>query len=492
VALRPFTIEHFEAYCARIVLDSGDYWELQDFQAEIVEPVLAGVQQTWAIVPEGNGKTSLIAGLALYYADYTPLPWIPVAAATRDQATILAEQAYQMVRSSPGMEARFRIYEGYRRIQPIRRSHPNPGNRGIKVYAAEVGGGDGVIPTLAICDEGHRWPHLRLYRLWRGKLRKRPGSQIVMISTAGEPGSEFEQMRDEIRDKASRREKKRHLGAHTRYEAGNMVMNEWKVEHADQVTNVAAVKAANPLPTITTKTLQEDLDAPGVDMGDWRRLKCNIPARSARAAISEVELDAITVPRAIPPGSHVDIGVDVGWKHDTFAIVPYWQGRQYNLVGAPWVLVPPRDGSSLHPDVPKIAFEELMALYHVDTAVMDLSRAEETAAWLEDECRVKVVEWAQGNVQKAEDYEHWMEGMRTKKLRIVDHSTLRSHIMHAVSRALPGDKRRFDRPAQSRTSLRQDDRVIDALDAAAMVHSYNAAPPTKKLSLEAYRIEVVG
>jgi phage terminase large subunit-like protein len=491
VSLRPFTMPHFEAYCSRIVLDNGSFWKLEDYQAEIVEPILAGVQQTWAILPEGQGKTTLIAGLALYYADYTPLPWIPVAASSRDQASILAEQGYQMVRGSPGMASRFHVFEGYRRIQPIRRNHPNPGNRGIKVYPADVGTGDGVIPTLAICDEGHRWPHLRLYRLWRGKLRKRPGAQIVMISTAGEPGTEFESMRDEIRDKAGKRIKKKHLGAHTRYESSNIVMNEWKVEKAEDIANMAQVKAANPAPWVTRKTLQEDFEAPGVDMGDWRRLKCNIPARSSRAALTEVELDAITVDREIPAGEHIDLGVDVAWKIDTFAIVPYWRGPQYHMVGRPSVLVPPRDGSSLHPDTVKVAFEDVMENWVVDVVVMDMARAEELAHWLEDECRVKVVDWPQGNAQKAIDYEHWVRGMRTKKLRIAQHHTMRSQMLHAVTRSLPGDKKRFDRPSSSRSG-RIDDRVIDALDAAAMVHSYSAEPPTKKLALADYRISLVG
>ena len=56
---------------------------------------------------------------------------------------------------------------------------------------------------------------------------------------------------------------------------------------------------------------------------------------------------------------------------------------------------------------------------------------------------MKVVDWPQGNAQKATDYERWMEGMRTKKLRVQESSTLRAHILHAVVRALPGDKKRF-------------------------------------------------
>jgi hypothetical protein len=42
--------------------------------------------------------------------------------------------------------------------------------------------------------------------------------------------------------------------------------------------------------------------------------------------------------------------------------------------------------------------------------------------------------------------------------------------MNAITRKLPGDRKAFDRPLHSRTSSKQDRRVIDALKAASMVH----------------------
>jgi hypothetical protein len=42
--------------------------------------------------------------------------------------------------------------------------------------------------------------------------------------------------------------------------------------------------------------------------------------------------------------------------------------------------------------------------------------------------------------------------------------------MNAIARKVPGDKRVFDRPSTSRNASKQDQRVIDALKAAAMVH----------------------
>lgn len=494
-----FTIEHFEAYTGHLVLDNGRQWVLEDFQATIADSVLSSIRRSladaryggsevWAILPEGNAKTTLMAGLALYLADFSPLPWIPVGASTRDQAEILAQQAYQMIRMSPGMQRRFRIYEGYRRIQPIRPDHPAPGRRGIMVLAADVATGDGVIPfPLAICDEGHRHRDMRLYRLWRGKLLKRGGS-IAMISTAGSPGHEFEQLRDEIRTQATDQE--RH-GAHLVSRAGDrVVMHEWKVNNTDDVRDMVKVKEANPLSTITVEELQRQFESPTTDLGLWMRLKCNIAARAAESAVSDAEWDGAEED-AIPVGAEIDIGVDVAWKHDTFAIVPLHRTDDFHLLGDPEILVPPRDGSTLHPDEVKAAFERLLTDYQVETAVMDLQRAEDIAAWLEDEHGVRVIDWPQGNVQASADYDAFMDLLRNGRLKHTGDPGLREHVLHAVSRTLPNDKRRFDRPSHSRR--KQDERVIDALTAAAMVNSYAHHVDDGALAgdLSDYRIEAL-
>jgi len=485
-ALKPFTVEHFERYASRIVLDTGDYWQLEDFQGVSAEAVLTGPRECWSVLPEGNAKTTLLAGLALYCADFAPLPWIPVAASSRDQAEILAQQAYQMVRSSPGMLSRFRIYEGYRRIKAIRPNHPGPESIGIKVYAAEPGTGDGVIPyPLAICDEGHRHPDMRLYRLWRGKLEKR-GARIAMISTAGEPGGEFEEMRDSIRDDAPQRKL---TGNHLRCAGPNVILNEWAVQRAEQISDMEQVKLANPLASITVESLTTAFASPTVDVGDWKRLKCNIPSRTHNAAVSEVVWDEAQTTEVIPDGAQIDLGVDVAWQHDTFAIVPLQRREGFNLLGDAEILVPPRDGSSLHPDEVKIAFNQFFDHYEVETIVMDLHHGHDIAAWLEEH-GVTVIDWSQGTAQKAEDYEAFTAGLRNGTLRHTGHSGLRAHVMHAVARAVSGDRRVFDRPSQSRAKRRQDERVIDALAAAAFVNAYAAAPKKQALagSVSDYRI----
>ena len=485
--LTPFTLPHFRKYTSKIVLDTGDFWELEDFQAEIVQPILDGVTEVWGILPEGNAKTTLMAGVGLYHCDFTYAPWVPIGASARDQAEILALQAMDMVRRSPGFAQRFRPYEGYRKI-----IHFVNGGRGIKVYAADANTGDGVIPTLALCDELHRWPDLRLYRLWKGKLNKR-GGQIVGISTAGEPGGEFEEQRDAIRNLGAKRH---HSGAHLRVEGANIVMNEWQVRDSSLITNMEAVKEANPLSSITIRGLREDFESPTTDLGDWKRLKCNIPARSSITAITEAEWDNAEVDDDLKEGDFIDLGLDIAWKHDTTAIQPLLCTDEYRLLATPTVLVPPRDGSMLDSQDLKDALEFYLTSYVVNTVVMDMHQGADIANWLEREHGVTVIAWAQGNMQAAEDYEEFMKALRStipgERLVHNGNPVLRKHVMNAIARSLPADKRRFDRPSSGRAKRKQETRVIDCLMAASWVNSFVANPPEEENLLagllEDYRI----
>jgi phage terminase large subunit-like protein len=138
-----------------------------------VKDLFAGYPEAWLILPEGNGKTTFLGELALYYGDYTPSAMVPIAASSREQAEILYRQAAGIVQRSPELRSRFRAYDGYRRIK----CHRTDGR--IQVFAADDRTGDGIIPGgLAIVEELHRHRDLRLYRTWRGKLGKR-GAQLA-------------------------------------------------------------------------------------------------------------------------------------------------------------------------------------------------------------------------------------------------------------------------------------------------------------------------
>lgn len=467
-----FTVEHFEVYASRMVFDDGLKRSPEDWQLEIAADIFAGFREVWQITPEGNGKTTFIAQLALYGADFSPSPWIPIGASSAKQARIMFDQAEGFVRRTPGMGNRFRCFGGYKLIRSLAN-----GGIGIEVFAHDPKTGDGVIPyPYAIVDELHRHDDLRLYTLWRGKLRKR-NAQILTISTAGEPETPFENTREEIRQKATERKRK---DSHLRATAPNLVYHEWMVPSDALCSDMEQVKAANPLSTITVETLAEDFASPTLDLGEWKRLKCNRPTRSVETAITDKEWDEAEVGEEIPAGASIDIGVDVAFKWDTTAIVPLWRGREYRVLGDPAILVPPRDGSSLHPDAIKDAFLEMANHFQIETVVMDMHRAEDIAAWVEDTLGVTVIDHAQGQSRThVLDYEAFMEGLRNGSVRHTGDDGLRAHVLNAIARRLPGGDYRFDRPSSVRGNARaQDRRVIDALTAAAMVVEFsNRAEP---------------
>lgn len=466
-----FTAEHFREYVAGLVFDDGESRPPQDWQLEVVADVFRGFPETWLIVPEGNGKSTLLAQLALYGADFSDSPWIPVGASSAKQARIIYDQAAGFVERTPWLEDRFKCFGGYKLIRSLAN-----GGIGIEVFAAEAKTGDGVIPfPFAIVDELHRHDDLRLYSLWKGKLRKR-GGQILTISTAGEPETPFENTRDEIRRRATTRER---VGAHLRAEGPGLVLHEWMVPSDEACSDMKVVKAANPLWSITEETLAEDFASPTMDLGDWKRLKCNRPTRSVISAITDKEWDDAQTKAEIPANASIDIGLDVAFKWDTTALVPLWKGPKYRLLGAATVLVPPRDGSSLHPDEIKNALLEQADGYRVGAVVMDMERAADVGSWIEDELGITVIDRAQTNKLACADYEAFMDGLRNATLKHTGDPMLRAHVLNAIARRLPGGDRRFDRPTASRRSVgQQDRRVIDGLTAAAMVveHSNRAAP----------------
>jgi phage terminase large subunit-like protein len=455
----PFTLEHFEAWISQLTLDSGTKWRLEPFQKAFVEDVFGGFPECWLVVPEGNGKTTLIAGLALYHSKFRPDALVPVAASSRDQAQILYRQAKGFVHR--GGAWGFRAYDGYRRI-----THRET-NGSIEIFAADERTGDGVIPTLCILDELHRHRSLDLYETWRGKLGKRD-AQLVTISTAGEPGSEFEETRERIRQMGELERAETFVRA----EHPQLVLHEWAVPESGDVEDFELVARANPFSGITPEKLRAKFETPSMTLAHWRRFTCNLPTRSTTAAIEEAEWEAAATDEEIPAGEPVFLGLDVAWKWDTTAMVPlWWRDDEFRLLGPATVLVPPRDGTSLDPNLVEQALTDIHERNPLHTVVMDTSRAEYVASWIDAEFGATVVDRPQSNVFAAMDFDKFMEALRNGWLKHSGDRELTRHAMNAVARVLPHGDARFDRPAKGQKGPEQDRRVIDALIAAAMAHS---------------------
>jgi phage terminase large subunit-like protein len=464
--VRPFTLPHFRAWARTLILDTEEPWSVEAFQSSFLRDVFAGVPECWLVIPEGNGKTTLVAGLALYHIRHRMSGQVPVAAASREQAEILYRQAEGFVLRTPHLQPHFKCLEGYRRIRC-----DDMGSR-IQVFAADDRTGDGVIPTLCIIDELHRAHDLRLYRTWRGKLEKRQG-QIVTISTSGEPGGEFEETRERIRQQATDVNRR---ATFLRAASDRLVLHEWAVPEKGDVKDLKLVKAANPFSGVTPAMLRRKHESPTMTDQHWRRFVCNLPTRGERAAIQEAEWHAAATTEEIPVGEPIWLGLDVAWKWDTTAAVPLWiREPEFRLFGPARILTPPRDGTSLDPHLVEAALIQIHHRNPLHTVVMDTNRAEQLAEWIRSELGAEVIDRGQGNAFAAMDYERFMEALRLGHLHHSGDAELTRHALNAIARVLPHGGARFERPAQNRVSAEQDRRVIDALTAAAMAHTTAAA-----------------
>ena len=119
------------------------------------------------LLPKKNGKSSLLAALALFHLLSTPFAEVIAVAASRDQAGIMLRQVVGFVRRSPALKARLQVKQ--REIV----SEATGGR--IRVLASDVDTVDGQLPTLALVDELHRHRSPELYGLLRDGLGPRQG-----------------------------------------------------------------------------------------------------------------------------------------------------------------------------------------------------------------------------------------------------------------------------------------------------------------------------
>lgn len=130
-------------------------------------------------VPRKNGKSSLIAGIALYllYADGEPGAEIYSAAADRDQAAIVFGAAKQMVEASPPLMKLSNIYK---------RSIVVPSTRSFyRVLSADAPTKHGLNAHGVIFDELHAQPNRDLWDVLTTATGARRQPLVVAITTAG-------------------------------------------------------------------------------------------------------------------------------------------------------------------------------------------------------------------------------------------------------------------------------------------------------------------
>lgn len=310
-----YSLAGFARFCSALVLDDGKPFALQPFQRKMLADYFAGSTETVIVIPKKNGKTTLLAALALYHLENTPNAECLIVASSRDQARILFNQAAELVRRSR-LEGRFEVKTGYGIIWPPGGDSAGPK---IAVKPAEAGTGDGVIPTLALVDELHRHKNLDLYGVLRDGLLG--DSRMVTISTAG---ASEENPLWTIREQARSFPTFRRRGAYStaRSGDGSFVLHEWSLENTADLADMRLVKTANPAPWHTLASLRRRHDSPTMTSSQWARFAAGVWTFGERPWIEPQEWDrlAVDIGRVVD-GEAVVLSVSTGSGGAGIAIV---------------------------------------------------------------------------------------------------------------------------------------------------------------------------
>jgi phage terminase large subunit-like protein len=186
---------------------AGQPFALGGWQAErVVRPFLDTLlpdgrrqyRNVYLELPRKNGKSTLAAGLALYFllADDEPGAEVYSAAADRNQAAIIFDTAAAMIRASPHLSSWCKVY---------RREIVVPTTESFyRVLSADVPSKHGLNPHAVIVDELHALPGRELWDVLTTAQGSRRQPAVVAITTAGdEPQSIAWQVKDYARKVAA-------------------------------------------------------------------------------------------------------------------------------------------------------------------------------------------------------------------------------------------------------------------------------------------------
>lgn len=455
-----------------LILDSLDPFEPEDWQLHPVKDLLSWVfRAIWLIVPEANGKTTLLAAVVLYLLEHQTTPEIPIGSATVTQAETLFRQIEGFIVRSEKL-GDFKLAPGLRRID-CAETHGH-----VRVYPHNERSGDGVIPSAAILDEGHLHPDLRLYRTWKGKYRKRKGP-IFLISTAGEPGGEFEELRSKMLKHGTRTETGGKKGQFVRVEMGDTVLHDWGVRDSADADDFDVVAEANPLADIEAAELAEKFVEPEMTEEHWRRRTCNIPTREEGTGVTPSEWDALEESDLSPDRDAETFGfIDLGWKIDTTAMgVLVWEAEHRRVIAGVRILQPPVEEGDIVAGLVALQreFSPVAWVYDPNAGGRQMVQLLESGKHPDQEgIEFVFIEHSQDNAPMTLAAERFDEAVRSGWFVHDGNRQLRAHVLNAIRKSAGLEKYRYDRPRDAKGDKRKK-YPIDALTGLLMGNSVAVA-----------------
>lgn len=418
-------VTSFTAFCRLIGL------ELEPFQRRIASAAAGPERELAVLLARGNGKTTLLAAIALHHLLTVERAEVYCAAASREQARILYEAAARFARELEHPHLVDRHLELRWCPDPAK---PRIFTRHLRVLAADAPRLMGLTPSLAIVDELGEHPNDRVYLALLTALPKRPGSKLIAISAAG-VGAESPLGRLRARALAQPSVKRR--GACTDARGASLRMLEWAVPDDVEPTAAAAARA-NPASWITTADLAAQREA--VPEIAWRRYHCGqwtaraghwLPPGAWQACVGDPELVA---------GERVWVGVDVGGGGSEGDTAVAWVNQQLHVGVA---VFDGEDGVLQARDL----IEELAERYSIAEVIFDPWRASQVALEL-DARGVRTVKFPQTDERMIPASARLHRAVVERRLVLPADPTLAQHAANAVARH--GRRGwRIDRPSRT-------------------------------------------
>jgi phage terminase large subunit-like protein len=281
-------------------------FEPEGFQRRIAGAFFGPEDEFLALLPRGNGKSRLVGALAVHHLLTHPEPRVYVAAASREQASVIHEYARSFALAiDPDIvvnQREIRTDDGY-----------------LRIVASDAPKLMGLTPSLAIVDELHAHKDESVYLALRTALLKRPGAKMAVISTAGDG---IASPLGRLRQRALAGEVTAH-GVTTDARTPTLRMLEWMARDDRMADDMREAWRCNPASWITEKRLREQYEAlPEIA---WRRFHLNQWAGRIGSWLPPGSWQACSNGKRPEPGCPIWIGVDLGGARADSACV--WVSR---------------------------------------------------------------------------------------------------------------------------------------------------------------------
>jgi phage terminase large subunit-like protein len=403
----------FESFAA----DCG--LELEPFQKRIARAVAGRERECVILLPRGQGKTALMALMALHHLTTTERARVFCAAASREQARILFEYARDGARELGDPH----LVERHLELRWCEDAlEPRQFDRYLRVLAADATKLHGLTYTLAILDELQAHSKLDVYEALNSALHKQPGSKMVVISTAGQ-GADSPLGR--LRARALALPSIRRRGAVTDARGPDLRFLEWACGEDDDVNRPRVVKRANPASWITVDMLR----AARASLPDLAHRRYVANQWTARAGhwLPPGAWDRCVGEPSFEPGERIWAAIDVGGERSATALAWVNEARHVGVLifhGESGILEAAQ------------AVRELAETYTIAEVTYDPMRAVQLGQELAER-GLTASSYPQTDVRTIPASQRLRDAIVRQRLVLPDDPELRQHAANAIARQKP-------------------------------------------------------